>query len=164
MFGQVAAWHTGFQFAAWSEAPAARPMGRLSYYTNGATGSDFQGNDTELAARQLDHERLDAYVDDDSFGVSLQGIRAADANTTQWMTPDWFGGYADDVMSQQPYMWNNNNGLMYSDPSGFGVTVTAGSAPCGDTLNCSDIWDMFTALGGSPLDGTQIGRPHNDRR
>lgn len=35
------------------------------------------------------------------------------------MTPDSFGGFEGDVMSQQPYMWNNNNGLLYDDPSGY---------------------------------------------
>jgi filamentous hemagglutinin len=39
--------------------------------------------------------------------------------TNQWMTPDAYAGRVDDPMSQRPYMWNNNNPITYSDPSGY---------------------------------------------
>ncbi|MHB8462918.1 MAG: hypothetical protein ACYDA1_09745, partial [Vulcanimicrobiaceae bacterium] len=50
--------------------------------------------------------RTDGYT----FGMSLiQGVRAYDPSSGQWTTPDAYAGTATDPMSQQKYMWNNNN-------------------------------------------------------
>ena len=46
-------------------------------------------------------------------------MRVYDPNANQWTTPDAYAGDVHDPMSQKPYMWNNNNGMAYSDPSGY---------------------------------------------
>jgi pyocin large subunit-like protein len=50
---------------------------------------------------------------------SIQGARVYDDTSSQWTTPDAYKGAVDDPMSQKPYMWNNNNAVSYSDPTGF---------------------------------------------
>lgn len=52
-------------------------------------------------------------------GITIQGVRSYDSNTTQWTTPDAYKGDVHDPMSQRSYMWNNNNPISYSDPSGY---------------------------------------------
>ncbi|MHB8147569.1 MAG: DUF6531 domain-containing protein [Vulcanimicrobiaceae bacterium] len=60
--------------------------------------------------------RLDGY----SMGITtIQGVRSYDPGSAQWTTPDAYAGDIHDPMSQQPYMWNNNNPMQYSDPSGY---------------------------------------------
>ncbi len=60
--------------------------------------------------------RPDGYYDGN---IVIQGVRAYDPNTNQWTTPDAYSGDVTDPMSQKPYMWNGNNPLAYSDPSGY---------------------------------------------
>ena len=156
-FGNLSATHTGNEFSVWTSAPAGHPIGKLGIIYGAGTGSNYQGTDSQMMSRILAASRNDSFIDS-TYGVDFQGVRTADVNTTQWMTPDAFGGYASDPMSQQPYLWNNNNGLMYSDPSGFcGATVTspaqhvtAGSIcpPQTDTgLGGEGFTDMFGAIG-----------------
>ncbi|HZO93088.1 MAG TPA: DUF6531 domain-containing protein [Candidatus Baltobacteraceae bacterium] len=67
---------------------------------------------------------LTAYPRDgvtDGF-VVLQGARNYEAATGQWTTPDAYAGDVRDPISQAKYMWNRNNPIAYSDPSGY--------APC----------------------------------
>ncbi len=52
-------------------------------------------------------------------GLMIQGVRSYDSNTEQWTTPDAYKGDVHDPMSQRSYMWNNNNPVAYSDPSGY---------------------------------------------
>ena len=53
-------------------------------------------------------------------GVSvIQGVRNHDPQTGSWTTPDAYSGNVHDPMSQKSYMWNRNNAIEYSDPSGF---------------------------------------------
>jgi RHS repeat-associated protein len=60
--------------------------------------------------------RTDGFSD----GVStIQGIRAYDPTTAQWTSPDAYAGTVDDPGSQKSYMWNGNNPVSYSDPSGY---------------------------------------------
>lgn len=49
----------------------------------------------------------------------IQGVRAYDPGTGQWTSPDAFAGNAGDPVSQKSFMWNGNNSLGYSDPSGY---------------------------------------------
>ncbi len=44
----------------------------------------------------------------------------------QWTSPDAYAGDVHDPMSQHPYMWNDNNPVQYSDPSGY----------CAGVLSC----------------------------
>jgi RHS repeat-associated protein len=68
----------------------------------------------------LDASREDGYFDGT---LSLQGVRAYDPNLNQWTTPDAYSGDVHDPMSQHPYMWNDNNPVQYSDPSGYIVDL-----------------------------------------
>jgi hypothetical protein len=54
----------------------------------------------------------------DGFNV-IQGVRAVNDSTGQWTTPDAYAGDVDDPMSQRAFMWNRNNPIAYSDPSGY---------------------------------------------
>ncbi len=56
-------------------------------------------------------------------GLMIQGVRSYDSNTEQWTTPDAYKGDVHDPMSQRSYMWNNNNPVAYSDPSGYCAAV-----------------------------------------
>ena len=64
----------------------------------------------------LSSQRSDGYSD--AFNT-FQGVRAYDPNMNQWTTPDAYAGDVHDPMSQKPYMWNANNPVQYSDPSGY---------------------------------------------
>ena len=64
----------------------------------------------------LDAIRTDGYSDGTNV---FQGVRAYDPNMNQWTTPDAYAGDVHDPMSQKPYMWNGNNPIAYSDPSGY---------------------------------------------
>lgn len=37
----------------------------------------------------------------------------------QWLTPDAYAGDVDNPISQKPFLWNANDALAWSDPSGF---------------------------------------------
>ena len=64
----------------------------------------------------FDSGRIDGYY---MAGNIVQGDRAYDPNTQQWSTPDAYKGDVDDPTSQRSYMWNNNNPIAYSDPTGY---------------------------------------------
>jgi hypothetical protein len=132
-FGQVAATHTNVQFSVWGAMPAGRSIDTMSgtYYA-GAVGSGFVGSDPMSVRRTLSAARDDGYIDH-GYALSFQGTRAADIDTSTWTTMDWYGGSSGDVMSQQPYMWNNNNGLMNSDPTG---STDCGRGKIAPVLSC----------------------------
>ena len=50
---------------------------------------------------------------------TIQGVRSYNSDTLTWTTPDAYAGEPTDPMSLQKYMWNRNNPLAYSDPSGY---------------------------------------------
>jgi YD repeat-containing protein len=52
-------------------------------------------------------------------GGLVQGARTFDMTTNQWLTPDAYAGDAHDPASQKPFMYNNNNPVQWSDPSGY---------------------------------------------
>lgn len=83
--------------------------------------SDYYGQDentTWSGAAPLDTTRQDGYFDG---SLAIQGVRAYDPQMNQWTTPDAYSGDVHDPMSQHPYMWNGNNPVEYSDPSGYVV-------------------------------------------
>lgn len=57
----------------------------------------------------------------------FQGVRSTGGGG--WLTPDPFGGVLDDPMSQKPYMYNRNNSMSYSDPTGMMVPARCYSCP-----------------------------------
>ena len=61
-------------------------------------------------------DRTDGYQIGD---VTIQGVRAYDPSTAQWITPDAYASTTTDPGSQKPFMWNGNNPVAYGDPSGF---------------------------------------------
>jgi RHS repeat-associated protein len=60
--------------------------------------------------------REDGYQIED---LTIQGVRAYDPTTSQWTAPDAYAGDVHDPMSQKPFMWNGNNPIAFSDPSGY---------------------------------------------
>jgi hypothetical protein len=53
------------------------------------------------------------------LGGIVQGARTFDPVSGQWLTPDAYAGDVSDPMSQKPFMWNNNNAVQFSDPTGY---------------------------------------------
>ncbi len=49
----------------------------------------------------------------------IQGVRTYDSTANTWTTPDAYAGDINDPLSQRSYMWNRNNPVSYSDPSGY---------------------------------------------
>jgi RHS repeat-associated protein len=87
-----------------------------------AGGSSYGSMTISVPGALLDAKREDGYYDGT---VAIQGARAYDPNMNQWTTPDAYSGDVHDPMSQHPYMWNNNNPVQYSDPSGYVVSGLA---------------------------------------
>ena len=65
-----------------------------------------------------------AFFDQRGEGLSdgignIQGVRNFSPDIMQWTSPDAYAGEVGDPTSQQPYMWDRNNPVEYSDPSGY---------------------------------------------
>lgn len=52
-------------------------------------------------------------------GFTIQGARAYNPQVGTWTAPDAFQGDVGDPRTMSPYMWDNNNPIAYSDPSGY---------------------------------------------
>jgi YD repeat-containing protein len=50
---------------------------------------------------------------------TIQGVRSYNNNSGAWTTPDSYAGSVYSPASQKSYLWNNNNPMDYSDPSGY---------------------------------------------
>ena len=50
---------------------------------------------------------------------TIQGVRSYDNTSGSWTTPDAYAGNVNDPGSQNSYLWNGNNPVGYSDPSGY---------------------------------------------
>jgi len=61
-------------------------------------------------------QRPDGYS---MVGGYVQGARTYDPTGGQWLTPDPYAGNVHDPMSQKPFMWNDNNPVQWTDPSGY---------------------------------------------
>jgi hypothetical protein len=69
----------------------------------------------------ITQNRTDGY----GYGTyTFQGVRIFDTNSSQWLTPDAYAGDVHDPLSQKPFIWNANNPIEWSDPSGFVVEFT----------------------------------------
>ncbi len=77
----------------------------------------FSGSNQEVANAGLIIEpRTDGIFD----GINtIQGVRTYDDAASTWTSPDAYAGEVDDPMSQKSYMWNRNDPVLYSDPSGY---------------------------------------------
>ena len=76
----------------------------------------------------------DGYYDGN---IAIQGVRAYDPNMNQWTSPDAYSGDVHDPMSQHPYMWNGNNPVQYSDPTGY-ETGPAYASECKESGGCGN--------------------------
>lgn len=167
-FGNLVATHTGKQFSSWSGFPPPNPMYKIKPLNSTGTGSNLpasQGPDPQQVSSTLSTLRIDGYVDSIN-GVSFQGVRQADANTTEWMTPDFFGGFTERLISQQPYAWNGNNALLNEDPTGYDnmqFIIDTGPPCAGGALACllpeEGLADSSTivAAASGPDDGPILG-------
>ncbi len=50
---------------------------------------------------------------------TIQGTRSFDSSIGSWTAPDWNSGQTDSPTSQKGYLWNDNDPITASDPSGF---------------------------------------------
>ncbi len=53
------------------------------------------------------------------LGITIQGARAIDTTSTTWTTPDASSGSLEDPLTQVPYVFEHNNTIKYSDPTGY---------------------------------------------
>ncbi len=125
--GARAAQHLSNWFSAWSIAPSVRThSGLVSPQGSCILGGPSPCNATPPTPA-LDSQREDGFDYESGYtgmsGISFQGVRAFDQTSAQWMTPDAYAGDVNDPMSQKPFMWNNNNGIRYSDPSGYDALI-----------------------------------------
>jgi RHS repeat-associated protein len=76
---------------------------------------------------------------------SIQGVRSYDSTAGVWTTPDAYAGVVDDPASRKSYMWNGNNPVNYTDPSGYDslqVGFWPAIAPAGIAL----VWHIYAVL------------------
>ncbi|HKU67154.1 MAG TPA: hypothetical protein VJP85_05185 [Candidatus Baltobacteraceae bacterium] len=123
MTGAAVATHTTSAFSAWSSAPPTKTVsiGPLCHCQNEGSfvsGAINSNNDNYApTVPNLSAGSEDGYGD--AYGNTFQGVRAYDENTGQWTAPDAYAGDVHDPMSQKPFMWNRDNALQFSDPSGY---------------------------------------------
>jgi hypothetical protein len=92
-----------------------------SYIVGAKECSPFVTGNVFPLAYQPEHVlALDSRSDDvTDFITTFQGGRSYESSTMTWDQPDVYQGYDADPMSENAYMWNRNNPLDYSDPTGF---------------------------------------------
>ena len=71
---------------------------------------------------------------------TIQGVRTTSSSSGTWTTPDALSGVVNDPATQKSYMWNGNNPVAYSDPSGYAVGshATMASFDAGTWVNGVD--------------------------
>jgi RHS repeat-associated protein len=82
-------------------------------------GGGFYGGDN-AGGPTFSYQSVDGITDNLS---TIQGVRSYSPGTLQWTTPDAAGGSIGDPMSQSKYMWNDNNPIAYSDPTGYSPSI-----------------------------------------
>jgi hypothetical protein len=98
-----------------------------------------------------------------SDGVTnIQGVRASNSDTIQWTTPDLYAGEVGDPMSQQRYMWNRNNPVSYSDPTGFSGDDCHDRGSCKPpdkpAMTAQQAIDALNKINGVMGNGSQAGK------
>ncbi len=90
--------------------------------------------------------------------TTIQGVRSYDPQLGSWTTPDAYAGNVHDPMSQQSYMYNGNNPLSYTDPSGYrmdsGLISTFSPDGSGFLKSVPDPQDDSTQSCGAKLGGS----------
>lgn len=97
--------------------PTTIPSWGMQYPINVAWNGSYQGSTAGVGAGWTIGELRSDGIND---GVNtIQGVRVYDPTAGQWTTPDAYSGVVRDPMTQKGYMWNGNNSVAYSDPTGF---------------------------------------------
>lgn len=98
--------------------------------------------------------RTDGFTD--GFNT-IQGVRTYNGVAGVWTTPDLNPGVTERPTSQKSYVWNGNDPVAYSDPSGYDEVpyldaLTPGATPqeCGD---CNLVADTAQCKGDACFDG-----------
>jgi RHS repeat-associated protein len=154
--GAVASEHNSTGFNVWEPLnPSYGGSGVLDpAEVNGSTGF-------KVGACLLCQWRTDGYeaiAGVGQFGVdplTIQGVRAYDGSAGTWTSPDAYAGDVSDPISLQSYMWNGNNPIAFSDPSGF-CSCTGGS-PGFDTQQFADTLDTNAAARSTCYCGLFVG-------
>ncbi len=96
----------------------------------------------------------------DGFNV-IQGKRSYDPTLGSWTTPDANAGDISDPGSQKSYLWNNNNPVSYSDPTGYvaSMFLDPSGGDSGDDDETAHLDESDTSLGlyGSVPTGNPAG-------
>jgi YD repeat-containing protein len=159
--GRLIGAHNSTGYGSW-ESVSIFPTPTTSSTTNGGTCDNADGETIWGFPPQVEMQRSVGFkaavppviyeptVDVVSDGhSSIHGVREVTGATGTWSTADAFDGFADDPMSQRPYMLNNNNPLNYSDPSGSSDIEIGGYQ---DTPPPGGFWE--------PAPGVFIHPPH----
>lgn len=147
-------------FMAWSSSPCAAfnqpPSGSfpssMLWFTGLGTFGAYSGHPRAGGVGQgkiVGMYRTDGLSDGAN---TIQGVRTTDAMSGTWTTPDAFAGVVGDPSSQKAYMWNGNNPLAYSDPTGYAIggSAFAGGLDSGTWVtNCSNCSLIATDDGSS---------------
>ncbi len=110
--------------------------------TCGYTHGDFTYTCPSAFATTFPMIRSDGYR---MIGGLVQGARSYDPTSGQWLTPDPYAGDVRDLMSQKPFMWNGNNPVSNSDPSGYDA-IFQGSDGSGSQPLFTD-WSLTGTVG-----------------
>ncbi|MHB8198107.1 MAG: RHS repeat-associated core domain-containing protein, partial [Vulcanimicrobiaceae bacterium] len=102
---------------------------------------------------------------DDGLDV-IQGVRSYDAQAGIWTSPDAYAGTVNDPGTQKSYMWNNNNPISYSDPSGYDPTAEllvgiAGEGVCVAAEPCGIIEGVLAVIFGGAAAVLMAGKSGN---
>ena len=124
-------WHTGSAFGAWhgfSYSIIGSGRFGVSIWLATNWGSCYAGGYQYASCAippqapaswdglMVGFNRADGYT---YASFAVQGVRTYDSTSQQWLTPDAYAGTVDDPMSQKPFVWNANDSLAWSDPTGF---------------------------------------------
>lgn len=129
----VDGWSAGSTRTVQVSSPKANGGYVIQFFTgtcNGYFGGQTYYNCPPIGAR-FEMQRSDGY---NMVGGIVQGARTYDPTTGQWLTPDAYAGNVDAPMSQKPFMWNDNNPISYSDPTGYAPEAQAPDGAGGQPL------------------------------
>ena len=120
--GVVVSTHNNEGFSGWNPPDAygqrclAGPPSSSSAYASAYVNTPFA---------KIWESAIDGITDGNNV---VQGLRAYDPKTGQWVTPDGFSGISATPLTQKPYVWNGNNSMSFADPSG-NDTIYVGFRP-----------------------------------
>ena len=97
-----------------AQMPAAINWFGTPLITNGQLGLPVGQGGT------LGMPRLDGLTDGSD---TIQGVRSYDNTSGLWTAPDADAGVVSAPATQKSYMWNGNNPVDYTDPSGYSISA-----------------------------------------